>query len=233
MFPAFASFVRYGVLRAARNAGLVVACLAASAFAQPGHAQITIAALGDSLTQGYGLPPEDGFVSQLNAWLDTAGADAEVINFGVSGDTTAGGLSRVDWTLTDDIDAVIVALGGNDILRGIDPAVSRANLKGILDKIAERGLPVLLIGMVAPANYGASFKNEFDGIYADLAESHGAILYPDFLGKISAVGDTSEALRLYMQPDAIHPNAAGVSLIVEDVGPSVQASIDPAEGAGS
>lgn len=112
--------------------------------------EVVIAALGDSLTQGYGLVQEDGFVPQLQAWLAEQGADVTIINAGVSGDTTAGGLSRVDWTLTPDVDALIVALGGNDLLRGIAPEVSRANLQGILSAAAANSVPVLLVGMQAP-----------------------------------------------------------------------------------
>ena len=114
---------------------------------------VTIAALGDSLTQGFGLVPEAGFVPQLEAWLKDAGADVALINAGVSGDTTAGGLSRVGWTLTPEVDAMIVALGGNDLLRGIDPAASRANLDGILAAAAEADVPVLLVGIESPQRF--------------------------------------------------------------------------------
>ncbi len=123
----------------------------ASLFALPGAgwARTTVVALGDSLTAGYGLPADQGFVPRLQAWLDDHGADVEVQNAGVSGDTTAGGLSRVDWALGDDADAVIVALGGNDFLRGIDPALVRENLQSILEKTSARDLPVLLVGIDA------------------------------------------------------------------------------------
>lgn len=189
----------------------------AAAQAEP----VTIAALGDSLTQGYGLAPDQGFVPQLEAWLRERGAEAELINAGVSGDTTAGGLSRIEWTLTPDVDALIVALGGNDLLRGIDPAVSRANLDGILDVASTRQLPVLLVGMDAPANYGAEYETAFDAMYPVLAEKYDAILYPDFLAALAAQEDRQAALTEFMQPDGIHPNAKGVSLIVEAIGPSV------------
>lgn len=189
----------------------------AAAQAEP----VTIAALGDSLTQGYGLAPDQGFVPQLEAWLRERGAEAELINAGVSGDTTAGGLSRIEWTLTPDVDALIVALGGNDLLRGIDPAVSRANLDGILDVASTRQLPVLLVGVDAPANYGAEYEAAFDAMYPDLAEKYDAILHPDFLAALAAQEDRQAALAEFMQPDGIHPNAKGVSLIVEAIGPSV------------
>ncbi len=182
---------------------------------------MTIAALGDSLTQGYGLPANQGFVPQLDAWLRSRGADALLINAGVSGDTTAGGLSRVDWTLTPNVDALILALGGNDILRGIDPTVSKENLAGILRIAASRNLPVLLVGVDAPSNYGADYEAAFDTMYSALAEEFGTLLYPNFLGALAARNDTTDTLRRFMQTDGIHPNAEGVALIVEDVGPSV------------
>ncbi|MCG6882196.1 MAG: arylesterase [Silicimonas sp.] len=186
------------------------------------HAEpATIAALGDSLTQGYGLAPENGFVPQLQRWLDGQGADVTLVNAGVSGDTTAGGLSRIGWTLTPEVDALIVALGGNDLLRGIDPAVSRANLDGILAEATGRGLPVLLIGMDAPPNYGPDYEAAFEAIYPDLAAKYGVLLHENFLGALAALQDRTLALERYMQPDRIHPNAEGVALIVGDIGPRV------------
>ncbi len=181
---------------------------------------MTIAALGDSLTQGYGLPPEDGLVPQLEAWLRENGAEASVLNAGVSGDTTAGGLSRVGWTLTPDVDAMIVTLGGNDLLRGIDPAASRKNLSGILAAARDAGVPVLLVGLEAPGNYGPDYKAEFEAIYPDLAAEYGALYVPNFLAPISDRLEQGDALDL-MQPDGIHPNAEGVKLIVEALGPRV------------
>lgn len=193
-----------------------------AALAEP----VNIAALGDSLTQGYGLPPDEGFVPQLEAWLRDNGADVNVINAGVSGDTTAGGLSRIEWTLTPDVDALIVALGGNDLLRGIDPAVSRQNLDGILSVATARHLPVLLVGMDAPSNYGPDYKAEFDGMYPVLAEEYGAILYPNFMAPLTAQEDRQAVLTDFMQPDGIHPNAKGVSMIVDAMGPSVLELLD-------
>lgn len=180
-----------------------------------------VAALGDSLTQGYGLDPEMGFVPQLEGWLHAHGAEVRVINAGVSGDTTAGGLSRIEWTLTPEVDALIVALGGNDMLRGIDPAVSRANLDGILSVAEARGLPVLLVGMDAPPNYGPEYEAAFDRMYPELAKAHGAMLYPDFLGALRQVKDRQGALARFMQGDGIHPNNVGVGMIVEAIGPEV------------
>jgi acyl-CoA thioesterase-1 len=145
----------------------------------------------------------------------------QVINAGVSGDTTAGGLSRVGWTLTPEVDAMIVALGGNDVLRGIDPAVSRANLDGILAAARDAGVAVLLVGMTAPGNYGADYKAAFDAIYPDLAATYGASLYPSFFQGLLAQADLAEARAAFMQADGIHPSAAGVAVIVADMGPAV------------
>ena len=179
----------------------------------------TIAALGDSLTQGFGLAQEDGFVPQLQNWLDTEGAEARLINAGVSGDTTAGGLSRVDWTLTPDVDAMIVTLGGNDLLRGIDPAVSRANLKGILDAARKAEVEVLLVGMQAPGNFGPDYKRDFDNMYPELAAEYGALFKESFFDGMGARDPA--ALRSLMQADGIHPNAEGVKLVVASFGPQV------------
>lgn len=190
---------------------------------------VTVAALGDSLTQGYGLPPEQGFVPQLQRWLDGAGEAAVLINAGVSGDTTAGGLSRIAWTLTPDVDALIVALGGNDLLRGIDPAVARANLNGILKEAASRDLPVLLIGMDAPSNYGAEYEAAFEAMYPELAETYGALHHKNFLGALAALEDRDTAIQRYMQGDRIHPNADGVALIVEEIGPRVAELLEVAQ----
>ncbi|MDY6860516.1 MAG: arylesterase [Pseudomonadota bacterium] len=220
-------FSRYGAKRRLdKHAAALVALLLLAGPAIAGN--VTIAALGDSLTQGYGLPQEQGFVPRLQAWLRDNGADATVLNAGVSGDTTAGGLSRVDWTLSDEVDAMIVALGGNDMLRGIDPAVSRANLAGILDAARDRDVPVLLVGISAPGNYGPSYKAAFDAIYPDLAAAYGTLLHQDFLSAIAARADLQGAMRLYMQPDGIHPNARGVDLIVAAIGPGVLELIDRA-----
>lgn len=182
--------------------------------------QVVVAALGDSLTQGYGLPEQDGFVPQLDLWLQAQGAEVRLINAGVSGDTTAGGAARVDWTLTPDVDAMIVALGGNDLLRGIDPAVSRTNLEAIVQAAEASGVDVLLVGMQAPGNYGAEYKAAFDAIYPDLAQQYETGYAPSFFTGLTAEGDL-DAARRYMQPDGIHPNAEGVALIVESLGPYV------------
>lgn len=209
----------YGVLRSIRNVGLMTILFSAPVWAE----EVVIAAMGDSLTQGYGLPVEQGFVPQLQDWLDGQGHAVKLINAGVSGDTTAGGLSRVGWTLTEDVDALIVALGGNDMLRGIDPGVARSNLDGILQAAVAADVPVLLVGMDAPPNYGPDYEAAFEAMYPDLADAYGAVLHRDFLAALAALDDRDLALRTYMQGDGIHPNAAGVTLIVEDLGPSVEA----------
>ncbi|WP_179378665.1 arylesterase [Jannaschia marina] len=183
---------------------------------------VQIVALGDSLTAGYGLPEGQGFVPQLQAWLDAEGVDAEIVNAGVSGDTTAGGLARLDWSMTEETDAMIVALGGNDLLRGLPVSASRANLDAILTEAAEaRGLPVLLIGLEAPGNYGPDYQSDFNGMYADLAEEYAALMEPNFLGPLVADADMATARARFMQDDGIHPNADGVGVIVEAFGPRV------------
>lgn len=182
---------------------------------------VTIAALGDSLTQGYGLPVEAGFVPQLENWLQDQGQEVRVINAGVSGDTTAGGLSRVGWTLTPDVDGLIVTLGGNDLLRGIDPAVSRANLDGILKVAQAAGVEVLLVGMQAPGNYGPDYKAQFDAMYPELATTYGTLFAASFFEGLGGVDAEPDAVRAFMQADGIHPNATGVMRIVEGLGPSV------------
>jgi len=184
---------------------------------------MTLLALGDSLTAGYGLPPHQGLVPQLQGWLTAHGTEVAVVNAGVSGDTTAGGLSRLDWSLTPDVDALMVTLGGNDMLRGLPPEEARGNLAAILAGARAKGVPVLLVGMQAPGNYGAEYKTTFDAIYPELAAEYGATLYPFFFQGLAAGKSDPAALQPFMQADAIHPNAEGVARIVADLGPAVQA----------
>ncbi|WP_298969506.1 arylesterase [uncultured Roseobacter sp.] len=191
--------------------------------------EVVIAALGDSLTQGYGLVAEQGFVPQLQAWLDGQGAEVRLINAGVSGDTTAGGLSRVAWTLTPEVDAMIVALGANDLLRGIDPTVSRANLDGILQAADAAQVDVLLVGMEAPGNFGPEYKAEFDAMYPDLARDYDTLFAARFFDGLAAEGSDLASVRDDMQPDGIHPNAEGVAKIVAALGPEVLKLIARAE----
>jgi acyl-CoA thioesterase-1 len=208
----------YGAKRWFRNLALITTLsLPQAALAE----SLTLLAFGDSLTQGYGLPPDQGFVPQLQQWLRENGADVAVVNGGVSGDTTAGGAARIDWTLTPEIDAVIVTLGGNDLLRGIDPAVAERNLDAILTATAGRGLPVLLVSMEALGNYGPDYKREFNAIYPTLAARHGAILADNFFAALLAPGTSQATFNTFMQPDGIHPNAEGVARIVAALGPEV------------
>ena len=190
---------------------------------------VVVAALGDSLTQGFGLPEEQGFVPQMQGWLNAQGADVKMINAGVSGDTTQGGLSRVAWTLTPEVDALIVGLGGNDLLRGIDPEVSRSNIEGILQIAREAGVELMLIGMEAPGNYGPEYKASFDALYPELAEEYDAVFYPSFFAAFGDQAAVPGELGEYIQADGIHPSAAGVTIIVDDMGPSVLALIDRVE----
>ncbi len=209
-----------------RNAAALFFFVSLPILALPAKAEpVTVVALGDSLTAGYGLPPEQGLVPQLQGWLTAAGAEVTVVNAGVSGDTTAGGLSRLDWSLTPETDALMVTLGGNDMLRGLPPEEARANISAILAGAKAKGLPVLLVGMQAPGNYGAEYKAAFDAIYPELAAEFGATLYPFFFQGMTE-GDADPALlRPFMQEDGIHPNAEGVARIVADLGPAVQAFV--------
>lgn len=209
-------------------AAAVVTLLMAAAPAPAAAEPLVLTALGDSLTQGYGLPQEEGFVPVLEEWLHARGHDVRVINAGVSGDTTAGGAARIEWTLADQPDAMIVALGGNDLLRGVDPAASRASLDAILQATSAAGVPVLLAGLPAPGNYGPDFSRDFEGMYVDLAAEYDAILYPDFLGPIGEKATQGLSLADLMQDDRIHPNAEGVRQIVEAIGPEVEALLERA-----
>lgn len=185
---------------------------------------LRIVALGDSLTAGYGLAASESFTGRLEAALKARGHDIVIVNAGVSGDTASDGLNRVDWSLGDDADAVIVELGANDALRGVDPAITRDALDGILARLVERGLPVLLAGMLAPPNLGQDYGARFNPIYPELAAKHGVLLYPFFLDGVAARTDLN-------QPDGIHPNAEGVAVIVERILPSVEALIAEAAAA--
>lgn len=183
---------------------------------------LRVTVLGDSLVQGYGLPQGDGLVPQLEAWLSGQGADVALLNAGVSGDTTAGGASRIDWTLADQPDGLVVLLGGNDLLRGVPPSETRANLTRIVETARSAGAKVLLVGMEAPMNYGADFKTEFDQIYPDLAAGQGVTLHSSaFAGILAATGGDPSGFADYMQADGIHPNRQGVALNVAAMGPKM------------
>ncbi len=171
--------------------------------------------LGDSLTAAYGLPAKDGFVPRLQAALAAKGIAADIANAGVSGDTASDGLARLDWSVPQGTDAVIVELGANDMLRGIKPEVTRAALDTILQRLAARHIAVMLCGMRAAPNLGAEYGQAFDSIYTDLAAKYGAVLYPFFL-------DGSAGERKLTQADGLHPNADGVGVIVERILPKVE-----------
>ncbi len=212
----FQGLVTYGAARVRGKALAALLFLAAPAMAAE---EVTVLALGDSLTQGYGLPQEEGFVPQLQDWLNDHGAGARLINGGVSGDTTAGGAARVDWSLTGEVDAMIVVLGGNDMLRGIEPEVAKANLVRILEAAKAKKVEVLLVGMQAPGNYGPDYKQAFDAMYPALADAYDTLYFESFF---EGLGETDPGqARAFFQPDGIHPNARGVARIVEALGPAV------------
>lgn len=200
----------------------VLAAIGRSAIARSdGHGAgvpLRIVALGDSLTAGFELPPSAAFPAQLEKALHARGHNVVVANAGVSGDTTSGGLQRLDWAVPEGTDAVILELGANDALRGVDPATARANLDKILLRLAERNIPVLLAGMRSPQNWGRSYVDGFESIYPDLAKKHGALLYPFFMEGVAA----EASLNL---DDGLHPNREGVAKIVEQILPQVEALI--------
>jgi acyl-CoA thioesterase I len=179
-------------------------------FARPPE----VLAFGDSLTAGLGLPAPQAFPAQLEARLRTEGVEVHIVNAGVSGDTTTDGLARLDWALAAKPDYVILALGANDALRGIDPQIVRENLDKMITKIQASGAKVLLLGMVAPANWGAEYQHAFDSIYPDLATAHGVPLYPFFLEGVAMNATLN-------QPDGIHPNEHGVAVLVDHIAPLV------------
>jgi acyl-CoA thioesterase I len=187
---------------------------------------INIVAFGDSLTAGYGLSANDAFPAQLQRALNAKGLAVKVVNAGVSGDTTVGGLSRLDWSVPDGTEAVILELGANDALRGFDPAITRKTLDTMLRRFQERKIPVLLCGMVAPPNLGAEYGGAFNSIYPDLAAQTGAMLYPFFLTGVAADPKLN-------QGDGLHPTAAGVAVIVDRILPQVEQLIARAKGSRS
>jgi acyl-CoA thioesterase-1 len=187
---------------------------------------LRILALGDSLTAGYGLKESESFPAKLQAALAAKGIAAQVINGGVSGDTSAGGLARLDWALADDPDIVIVELGANDGLRGLDPAKIRENLDAILKRLADQKRAVLLTGMRAPPNMGEDYAKSFAEIYSLVAAKYDVRLYPFFLDGVAADASLNQA-------DGIHPTAAGVDVIVSRILPDVMAVIEKARTAAS
>ncbi|MBY0363065.1 MAG: arylesterase [Phreatobacter sp.] len=193
---------------------LVLALSSAPAGAQQAR-PVSVVALGDSLTAGYGLGPAEAFPVRLQAALRARGHAVTVENAGVSGDTSSGGLERLDWAVGEGVDAVIVELGANDALRGIDPAVTRRNIDAIVTRLKARGITVLLSGMVAPPNMGSTFGAAFNPIFPDLAAKHGVLFDPFFLDGVA--GDAGLNLA-----DGMHPNARGVDIIVGRILPKVE-----------
>jgi acyl-CoA thioesterase-1 len=191
----------------------------AAALPDPVSAQtgapLKIVAFGDSLTAGYGLPAREAFPASLERTLKAKGHNVRIENAGVSGDTASGGLSRVEWSIADGTDAVIVELGANDMLRGVEPKVTRQALDDILAKLKARNIPVLLSGMRAAPNMGADYVREFEAIFPALAQKYDVVFYPFFLDGVAA--DPKLALR-----DGVHPNGAGVQIIVDGILPKVE-----------
>ncbi len=204
---------------------LIAAAVAVAGWSAPAAARDTyvLVALGDSLTAGYGLLPGQSLPEQLEAALKAKGYDVRVVNAGVSGDTSSGGLARLDWSVPGDADGVIVALGANDALRGIAPAVTRQALTEIVDRLAADGKRVLLAGMLAPRNLGADYAAAFDAIYRDLGGRHGVVFYPFLLKDVAGVPALNQA-------DGIHPTAEGIGRIVGNILPYAEAMISRVEG---
>ena len=216
--------IGYGRFAAAVNSLLVtiLLCLPLLCTSATAHAQSTpakLAILGDSLAAGYGVKPGQSVPARLEAALKTQGRNVTVINHGVSGDTTAGGLDRIDWMLADKPDIVMVELGANDALRGLDPAAAERNLDAIIAKLKAAGVTVWLAGMLAPRNFGADYTRQFDGLYKRLAEKYNVPLYPFFLDGVAQ----DVALN---QADGLHPNPKGVDIIVERLLPFVTKNLD-------
>lgn len=197
----------------------LVVLTAAGAAAAP----VTVLALGDSLTAGLGVGPSEAFPARLEAALKAKGHDVRVINAGVSGDTAADGAARLDWALAEPVDVVIVELGANDALRGLPVAQAEQALDRLLSALAAKKLPVLLAGMRAPPNMGAEYQTAFDGMYQRLADKHGVQLYPFFLDGVAADPKLNQA-------DGMHPNPAGVDVIVARMLPSVEQLLGKAGG---
>jgi acyl-CoA thioesterase-1 len=194
----------------------VLAAMSPSAAQAPEKKQPTrLVALGDSLSAGYELPQDAAFPVVLERALKERGYKVEVANAGVSGDTASGGLERLDWSVPDGTDGVILELGANDMLRGIDPAVTRQAIEGIVERLESRGIAVMLAGMRAAPNLGPEYVAKFEGLYRDIAQRHGLVLYPFFLDGVA--GD-----RTLLLPDGLHPTRKGVELIVRGILPSVE-----------
>ena len=201
------------------TAGAAFAGGPASEIAKP----IKMVVLGDSLSAGLGLPATGAFPVRLQKVLETKGIKVDMINAGVSGDTSSGGRERLDWSVPEGTQAVIIELGANDALRGVDPAVTRAALSDILTRLKARGIAVLLCGMVAPPNYGADYAARFNAIYPELSKSFGVPLYPFFLEGVAGDAKLNQA-------DGMHPTADGVDIVVKNILPTVEALLGTISG---
>jgi acyl-CoA thioesterase-1 len=220
MLPSF-------TLLTSRVAALLLCLTLAVAPAQvPAEAAdpIRILAFGDSLTAGYGLSEAQSLPAQLADALNNMGRPVTVINGGVSGDTTADGLTRIDWALADKPQIMILALGGNDMLRGVDPGTTRANLDAIIEKAKAQGVEIVLAGMLAPPNLGAEYKSAYDAVYSDLAKAHNLLFMPFLLQDVAQDSDLNQA-------DGIHPNGDGVAVMVHNLLPYVTEAMDRVEHA--
>jgi acyl-CoA thioesterase-1 len=213
------NFIRRGIRIAATIASVSFFLAPQMAMSASKDQPVSIIAFGDSLTAGYQLPESESFPAQLQMALQAKGRKVQIVNAGVSGDTTASGLGRIDWALANGADAVIVELGANDALRGVDPKETRANLDKMLAAIASKGADVLLAGMRAPGNWGDDYQKQFDAIFPELAEKHNALLYPFFLDGVAV--NTAMVM-----PDGLHPTGKGVAEIVKRILPSVEALVD-------
>jgi acyl-CoA thioesterase-1 len=200
-------------------AGLTALTLAVPLRTALAEDPVKLLALGDSLTAGYGLKQGEGFADQLQTAFRKMGRPVTVINGGVSGDTSAGGLARIDWALADQPKVVIVELGANDMLRGIDPDNTRQNLAGIIEKAQAAGAKVLLAGMKSQRNLGADYVQRFDAIYPDLAKQYSVSLYPFFMAGIVGADGTADTKLL--QGDGLHPTEAGAKVIVDGIMPEI------------
>ena len=177
--------------------------------------------LGDSITHGFGLPQEEGLVIQLSYWFSNNGIAVDFINGGVSGDTSAGGLERLSWSLTEDVSAVVVALGSNDVLRGFPPEITKENLSAIIDIAQSNKLPVLLVGTYAPGNYGEEYKKDFDAIFTDLAVEKNIAYIDSYLKPLLDEVTRGKDVSHLLQADGLHPNPNGVQIIIEYIAPQL------------
>jgi len=200
-------------------ASLAVMLSPGAASAQGSAQPVKLVALGDSLTAGYGLPADAAFPVRLQKALAGKGVSVEIANAGVSGDTTSGGLGRLDWSVPDGTQGVILELGANDALRGVDPKIPRESLTAIIERLQARGIKVLLCGMLAPPNYGKDYADSFNAIYPDLAKQFGVPLYPFFLDGVAGEGSKLN------QADGLHPTADGVDVVVNKILPAAEAFV--------